>query len=54
MAALMLAPVVAALCAHDRDFRTIVWSSGQQRELLDQALLAFQIAVDRDLRCHAA
>jgi UDP-N-acetylglucosamine 2-epimerase (non-hydrolysing) len=49
MAALMLAPVVAALCAHDRDFRTIVWSSGQQRELLDQALLAFQIAVDRDL-----
>jgi UDP-N-acetylglucosamine 2-epimerase (non-hydrolysing) len=44
-----LAPVIAALRARDRDFTTIVCSSGQQRELLDQALLAFQLAVDRDL-----
>ena len=44
-----LAPVVAALQARDRDFRTIVCSSGQQRELLDQALRTFQLAVDRDL-----
>jgi UDP-N-acetylglucosamine 2-epimerase (non-hydrolysing) len=44
-----LAPVVAAFCARERDFRTIACSSGQQPELLDQELLAFQIAVDRDL-----
>jgi UDP-N-acetylglucosamine 2-epimerase (non-hydrolysing) len=44
-----LAPVIAALRARGSDFKTIVCSSGQQRELLDQALLAFQLSVDRDL-----
>ena len=44
-----LAPVVAALRARPRDFETIVCLSGQQREMLDQALTAFEISVDRDL-----
>ena len=44
-----LAPVVTALRARPRDFETIVCSSGQQREMLDQALAAFEIGVDRDL-----
>ena len=44
-----LAPVVTALRARPRDFETIVCSSGQHREMLDQALAAFDLAVDRDL-----
>jgi UDP-N-acetylglucosamine 2-epimerase (non-hydrolysing) len=44
-----LAPVIAALRARNRHFKTIVCSSGQQRELLEQALFAFQLGVDRDL-----
>jgi UDP-N-acetylglucosamine 2-epimerase (non-hydrolysing) len=44
-----LAPVVAALRARPRDFETIVCSSGQQREMLDQALHALDLNVDRDL-----
>jgi UDP-N-acetylglucosamine 2-epimerase (non-hydrolysing) len=44
-----LAPVVAALRACPRDFEVIVCSSGQQREMLDQALAAFDLGVDRDL-----
>jgi UDP-N-acetylglucosamine 2-epimerase (non-hydrolysing) len=44
-----LAPVLAALRARPGDFDTIVCSSGQQREMLDQALAAFELRVDRDL-----
>jgi UDP-N-acetylglucosamine 2-epimerase (non-hydrolysing) len=44
-----LAPVVAALRARPRDFETIVCSSGQQREMLNQALANFEINIDRDL-----
>jgi UDP-N-acetylglucosamine 2-epimerase (non-hydrolysing) len=44
-----LAPVVAALKARPGDFETIVCSSGQQRQMLDQALLAFDLRVDHDL-----
>ena len=44
-----LAPVVTALRARPGDFETIVCSSGQQREMLDQTLHAFELSVDRDL-----
>lgn len=44
-----LAPVIAALRARRRDFKTMICSSGQQRELLDQALRDFQLVADRDL-----
>jgi len=44
-----LAPVVAALRARPGDFETIVCSSGQQREMLDQTLAALELSVDRDL-----
>jgi len=44
-----LAPVVTALRARPRDFETIVCSSGQQREMLDQTLQAFELNVDHDL-----
>jgi len=44
-----LAPVVAALRARASDFETIVCVSGQQREMLDQALATFEVGVDRDL-----
>jgi UDP-N-acetylglucosamine 2-epimerase (non-hydrolysing) len=44
-----LAPVVAALRARPFDFETIVCSSGQHREMLDQALAAFKLDVHRDL-----
>src|SRR5437867_4229106 len=44
-----LAPVVAALRARRFDFETIVCSSGQQREMLDQALSCFKLDVDRNL-----
>jgi UDP-N-acetylglucosamine 2-epimerase (non-hydrolysing) len=44
-----LAPVLTALRARPDDFDTIVCSSGQQREMLDQALAAFELSVDRDL-----
>jgi UDP-N-acetylglucosamine 2-epimerase (non-hydrolysing) len=44
-----LAPVVATLRARPSDFETIVCSSGQQREMLDQALAAFKLGVDCDL-----
>jgi UDP-N-acetylglucosamine 2-epimerase (non-hydrolysing) len=44
-----LAPVVRALRARPRDFETIVCSSGQQHEMLDQALAVFELAVNRNL-----
>jgi UDP-N-acetylglucosamine 2-epimerase (non-hydrolysing) len=44
-----LAPVVAAMRARPRDFETILCSSGQQREMLDQTLAALELGVDRDL-----
>src|SRR5882672_6694954 len=44
-----LAPLVAELRARAGDFETVVCSSGQQREMLDQALAAFDLGVDRDL-----
>jgi UDP-N-acetylglucosamine 2-epimerase (non-hydrolysing) len=44
-----LAPVIEALRARPADFHTIVCSSGQHRELLDQALLAFPLAIDHQL-----
>src|SRR5262245_64170230 len=44
-----LAPVVSALKARPADFETVVCASGQHRELLDQAIRAFDLTVDRDL-----
>jgi UDP-N-acetylglucosamine 2-epimerase (non-hydrolysing) len=43
-----LAPVISALrdCSH---FETVVVSTGQHREMLDQVIRVFEIAVDHDL-----
>ncbi len=46
--AIKMAPVVRALQTAP-DMVPLVWSSGQHREMLDQALGLFDIAVDRDL-----
>ncbi|WP_322513818.1 UDP-N-acetylglucosamine 2-epimerase (non-hydrolyzing) [Rhodopseudomonas palustris] len=44
-----LAPVVAELNRRPRAFSTIVCSTGQHREMLDQALASFDLATDLDL-----
>lgn len=43
-----LAPVIAALRT-SQDFETVVVSTGQHREMLDQAIRVFGISVDHDL-----
>lgn len=45
-----LAPVVKALRARPETFETYVISTGQHRQMLDQALAPFELAVDSDLR----
>lgn len=46
--AIKMAPVVRAIAAQP-DMEVRVWSTGQHREMLDQALGLFGIAADRDL-----
>ncbi len=45
-----LAPVIAALRRHPDRFDTVVISTGQHRQMLDQALKPFDISVQADLR----
>jgi len=52
--AIKLAPVLMELARRGDVFESVVCSTGQHRELLDQALATFDIAVDHDLRVMAA
>ncbi len=45
-----LAPVIHALRARPREATTILCSTGQHREMLDQTLAAFELTPDVDLR----
>jgi UDP-N-acetylglucosamine 2-epimerase (non-hydrolysing) len=47
--AIKMAPVVKELEKHPHQFRSIVCSTGQHREMLDQVLTLFAITPDRDL-----
>ncbi len=47
--AIKVAPVALALKEHETEFTTIVCSTGQHRQMLDQALSAFAIVPDIDL-----
>lgn len=47
--AIKMAPVVHALRAQPDDFRVVVCSTGQHREMLDQVLELFQIVPDYEL-----
>ena len=51
--AIKMAPVVRALKAEPR-IETLVWSSGQHRQMLDQVMALFQITADRDLQVMTA
>jgi UDP-N-acetylglucosamine 2-epimerase (non-hydrolysing) len=45
-----LAPVIMALQRREKDFETIVCSTGQHREMLDQAMTGFGLKADMDLQ----
>ena len=47
--AIKMAPVIRELERHPESIRSVVCSTGQHREMLDQALGMFQIVPDRDL-----
>src|ERR1700684_718246 len=47
--AIKLAPVIVALRSRPQDFETIVCSTDQHREMLDQALTAFGVTPDMRL-----
>jgi len=47
--AIKLAPVIRALRQHPEDFQTLVCLTAQHRDLLDQVIQLFEIAVDFDL-----
>jgi len=51
--AIKMAPVVRALKAAP-DVETLVWSTGQHRQMLDQVMDLFQIEADRDLQVMTA
>jgi UDP-N-acetylglucosamine 2-epimerase (non-hydrolysing) len=48
--AIKLAPVILGARQRGRDFQTVVVATGQHRELVDQVLSLFDLAVDVDLR----
>ena len=47
--AIKLAPVIMSLRKREADFETVVCSTGQHREMLDQAMDAFGLKTEIDL-----